>query len=134
MKRYAGCAAALLLGAALALIQSAFAMEPPASRPSSATTRASEPALHAGDRVQISIYDLQEPGREWLKKTVIDAGGKVNVLYLNDVEIAGLTPDDAAEKIAKLAVEKHVLLPKEGRHPGPSVKVTRIAGSTLPAK
>jgi protein involved in polysaccharide export with SLBB domain len=129
MKDWIVVVLAAFLGAAGVVIQSAPAADPPKAATAPATTKARQRALQSGDRLVIRVWDLQEPGREWVKETTIDGKGKVNILYLGDVEIAGLTMDEAVEKIAKSGIEKHVLLPNNSR-----VEIARVAVASRPAR
>jgi protein involved in polysaccharide export with SLBB domain len=82
--------------------------------------------LGPGDLVRISVYDLQEPGREWLKEQQISETGTVDILYLGSIHIGGLTATQANEKIGQEGIAKHVLLPPGNGSPGPQVSVTLL--------
>jgi protein involved in polysaccharide export with SLBB domain len=94
--------------------------------PADVIADAKEFTLGPGDYVRISVYDLQEPGREWFKDQQISETGTVDILYLGSVKIAGLTPAQANEKIGQEGIARHVLLPPGNGSPGPQVSVTLL--------
>jgi protein involved in polysaccharide export with SLBB domain len=94
--------------------------------PADVMSEVKEFTLGPGDLVRISVYDLQEPGREWFKEQQISETGTVDILYLGSVRIAGLTTTQANEKIGQEGIAKHVLLPPGNGSPGPQVSVTLL--------
>src|SRR5271170_3107551 len=65
-----------------------------------------EYTVGAGDILHITVWELVQPGLDYVRDqaTVSESGG-ISIQNLGIVQVAGLTPSQAEEKIGQLSVE-----------------------------
>jgi protein involved in polysaccharide export with SLBB domain len=88
-----------------------------------------ETPLGPGDTVRITVYELVLQQAEYQREAIVSETGNVTLQNIGSVNIAGLTPRQAEEKIGQIGIEKGFLLPAtppgvNPPRPGPQVTVT----------
>ena len=82
-----------------------------------------EQVLGPGDTVQISVYELTQPGQDYVKQARINEYGVVSMWGVGALSVAGLTPSQVEQKLSDRLVEAKLLpIPAPGK-PGPQVSV-----------
>lgn len=82
--------------------------------------------LGTGDTVRITVFELVQPGQDYIKDVVIGETGAINIQNLGAVPAGGLTASQLEEKIGQMAVERNLLLPKGNGSSGPQVSVSLL--------
>jgi polysaccharide biosynthesis/export protein len=82
--------------------------------------------LGTGDTVRITVFELVQPGQDYIKDVVIGETGTINIQNLGAVPTSGLTASQLEEKIGQMAVERNLLLPKGNGSSGPQVSVSLL--------
>jgi beta-lactamase regulating signal transducer with metallopeptidase domain/protein involved in polysaccharide export with SLBB domain len=65
--------------------------------------------LRNGERVSFKIFELEGPGEFLTDTAVVDENGELPVWHVGRIHVTGLTPAQAAAKIASTTVEKSIL-------------------------
>ncbi len=82
-----------------------------------------EQVLGPGDAIQVSVYELIQPGTDYVKQVRINEYGVANIAGVGSVKAGGLTPSQLEEKIGQVLLEEKLMpLPGPGQ-PGPQVSV-----------
>jgi polysaccharide export outer membrane protein len=94
--------------------------------PADIQTETKEYVLGPGDTIRVTVFELVQPGQDYVKDGVISETGTITTQNLGAVQAAGLTASQLEEKLGQLAVEKNLLLPKGNGNPGPQISVTLL--------
>lgn len=85
-----------------------------------------ETPIGPGDTVRITVYELVLQQAEYQREAIVSETGNVTLQNIGSVNIAGLTPRQAEQKIGQIGIETGFLLPANANppRPGPQVTVT----------
>lgn len=89
---------------------------------SAAPADPSELRLGAGDQVEVTVYGVPE----LTTKTRISSSGKLSLPLINEVSVAGMTPNEAQQAIEQLLVQGNFL-----RAPHATVSVTEFTSQGI---
>jgi len=86
----------------------------------------SEYTISAGDTIRVSIFDLIQPGGEYIKDATVSEDGNVSIQNIGVVKVLGLNTRQIEEKFAQIAIERNVLPAPGNGNLGPQVAVTLL--------
>ncbi|MCL2645497.1 MAG: polysaccharide biosynthesis/export family protein [Phycisphaerales bacterium] len=86
--------------------------------------------IAANDAIRITIFGLLQPEQEFTRDMAVNQTGTVTLPYLGIVDLSGLTPTQAQEKLKQVAIDKRVLPEAGNGNPGPQVSVSIIQSQT----
>lgn len=86
----------------------------------------SEYTISAGDSIRVSIFDLIQPGGEYIKDATVSEDGNVSIQNIGVVKVLGLNTRQIEEKFAQIAIERNVLPAPGNGNLGPQVAVTLL--------
>ncbi|HVX84074.1 MAG TPA: polysaccharide biosynthesis/export family protein [Phycisphaerae bacterium] len=83
-----------------------------------------EQLIGPGDIVRVTAWELQQPGMEYQREAQVSEEGNITIAALGSVNIGGLTPHEAEQKIGQIGIERHLMLPASDNPPRPGPQVT----------